>query len=112
MKARFSTEKGIFIVDSRKDPCLYYAPHNPPNTGTAYTSGTNLSLHITKKGTKCFYKYHWSMWQGCECSIELITFDEANDFLCCHFGGEYGLTTEEALAFDEKYGFKIAVETA
>ena len=29
------------VIRPREDVCLHDAPHNPPNTGTAYTNGTD-----------------------------------------------------------------------
>jgi len=52
----------------------------PPNTGTTYTRGTDLKLHVTQKGTRVFYLQRWSMWQGESGSIELISEDQAKKF--------------------------------
>lgn len=68
-------------INPREDQCLYDAPHNPPNTGTRYTAGTDLFVHKARSGTLYFYEYHWSMWQGTEPSFNLITDQEARDFV-------------------------------
>jgi len=68
-------------VSIREDTCLYDAPHNPPNTGTAYTSGTNLYYHKARSGKGYYYTYFWSMWQGTEDHYELITEEEAKTFI-------------------------------
>jgi hypothetical protein len=81
MKHVFKVEGGSVVLDSKQDETIYQAPQNPPNTGTAYTRGTDLKLHISRKGRKFFYLLHWSMWQGEEDSIELISEQEAKDFL-------------------------------
>lgn len=80
MKHVFHTEKGNIVLDTTKDEELYAAPENPPNTGSQYTRGVDLLMHETRKGNKFFYKRYWSMWQGEEGSIELITEQEAIDF--------------------------------
>ncbi|MBN1892329.1 MAG: hypothetical protein JW780_06060 [Clostridiales bacterium] len=71
----------IVKIDPGEDVRLYDAPHNPPNTGTSYTRGTDLYAHKARSGKWYFYKYHWSMWQGEGSSYELISDDEAIDFL-------------------------------
>lgn len=69
------------IVDIFKDECIYDAPHNPPNTGSTYTRGTDLHAHVAKSGTTYYYLYHWSMWQGEDSErFELLTTGEAQDF--------------------------------
>jgi hypothetical protein len=68
-------------VSLEKDATLYVAPHNPPNTGTAYTSGTDLYCHKARSGKVYFYTYFWSMWQGVEDSYQLISEDEAKTFV-------------------------------
>lgn len=69
------------VVEVSTDECLYDAPHNPPNTGLQFTSGTDLYAHKARSGKVYFYTYHWSMWQGSEDSYELFDFDDAKDFL-------------------------------
>lgn len=68
-------------ADITKDERLYDAPHNPPNTGTAYTSGTDLYVHKARSGKTYFYTHFWSMWQGTDSSYELLTEDEAKEFI-------------------------------
>lgn len=69
------------VVDRKADIVLYDSPVNPPNTGTTYTSGTDLMAHKARSGTVYFYLYNWSMWQGSEDSYELVGPDVAREFL-------------------------------
>jgi hypothetical protein len=69
------------VVDLKGDATLYDAPHNPPNTGTRYTSGTDLMVHKARSGNNYFYTYSWSMWQGSEDSYTLLTENEAREFI-------------------------------
>ena len=64
------------VVDISNDECLYESPHNPPNTGTRYTSGTDLYAHKALSGAIYFYSYDWSMWQGTEAEFALMTDEE------------------------------------
>lgn len=68
-------------VDMSTDLELYEAPRNPANTGTRFTSGTDLYAHKTRKGNWFYYQFRWSMWQGTEDRIELIEESEAKDFI-------------------------------
>jgi hypothetical protein len=67
------------VVDTGTDECLYEAPRNPPNTGTAYTSGTDYYAHRARSGKYYFYSYHWSMWQGEQSHYELLTEEEMKE---------------------------------
>lgn len=69
------------LVDTTKDLVLYAAPCNPPNTGTAYTRGTDLYVHRARSGREYYYLYRWSLWQGDYNAAELISADEAKSFL-------------------------------
>ena len=69
------------VVSVKTDEELYHAPRNPPNTGTSYTSGTDLHYHKSRNDNDYFYLYHWSMWQGTEDSYELISKQVAVDFM-------------------------------
>jgi len=78
-------------IDMDKDTRLYSAPVNPPNTGTSYTSGRDLYMHKSRSGKIFFYIYSWSMWQGVDSTFELISEEEAKDFIlekACCFGHE------------------------
>ena len=77
-------------VDTSHDVNLYCAPHNPPNTGTKYTSGTDLYYHRARSGNEYFYTHYWSMWQGSEEVFELITKKEAEKFLIDVWNNQYG----------------------
>jgi hypothetical protein len=68
-------------INPAVDPEIHSAPHNPPNTGTSYTSGTDLLAHKARSGKVYFYTYHWSMWQGSQDSYQLLTEAEAKQFL-------------------------------
>jgi hypothetical protein len=72
------------VVNRQTDECLFKAARNPPNTGTAYTSGVDLYRHVSRKGNVYYYTYHWSMWQGSVDTYELITEEEAKQFLLKH----------------------------
>lgn len=69
------------VVNMDRDICLFDAPENPPNTGTKYTSGTDLYAHKARSGNVYFYTYAWSMWQGVESRIELVDEGKARAFL-------------------------------
>ena len=60
------------VVNLKTDICLYDAPHNPPNTGTRYTSGTDYYAHKARSGNVYYYSYSWSMWQGTNEHYELV----------------------------------------
>lgn len=76
------TPEGKKVVANRAtDVCLYHAPRNPPNTGTAYTSGADLYVHRARSGAGYYYLYDWSMWQGTSDSAELISEAQAREFL-------------------------------
>ncbi len=104
--------KGRVILNTEKDECLYKAPVNPPNTGTKYTRGSDLYVHRSKKGNLYFYFYRWSLWQGEEDSIQLISHKDTEEFLQEHIGGTWGLTLTEAEEIEKKYGFNLTEETA
>ena len=74
-------EGGRAVVDLQEDIVLYSAPRNPPNTGLAYTRGTDLYMHSSRAGRKYFYVHRWSMWQGEQPSFELISEDAAKNFI-------------------------------
>ncbi len=115
MKVRVKVDDGkIAVLDSETDKVIYEAPHNPPNTGTAYTSGTDLYLHVTKRGRKVFYLYHWSMWQGVEDRIEVISESEAKDFIIEKAGltGWAALTEREIEKAKSIWGQDFLEETA
>ncbi|KKN12187.1 hypothetical protein LCGC14_1019100 [marine sediment metagenome] len=88
-------------INTNADTCLFGAPKNPPNTGTKYTSGTDLYAHKARSGKMYFYTYSWSMWQGTQASYKLLSEQEAREFLLCRAGklGHEGLSgREEELA--------------
>jgi len=69
------------VVDISHDECLYESPHNPPNTGTRYTSGLDLYAHKARSGIVYYYSYSWSMWQGQEEEFRLMTEEEMKSVL-------------------------------
>ena len=97
-------------VTIREDLCLYEAPHNPPNTGTTYTSGTDLYYHKARSGKGYYYTYFWSMWQGTEDSYNLVADDEAKSFIleratqAGHVGGGVKESNCESLWGEDFFG--------
>jgi hypothetical protein len=85
-------------INTGEDIKLYDAPSNPPNTGTTYTRGTDLYAHKARSGAWYFYTSYWSMWQGEESSLELISEDEAKTFVL----ERAGLTGHGTLSGGEK----------
>src|SRR3982751_340776 len=92
MKKVFRNENDkLVVLNTKYDEQLYDSPQNPPNTGTRYTAGTDLYVHVTKNDKQeYYYKYHWSMWQGTEAEIEVISKEEATQFLIDCVGDYYG----------------------
>lgn len=99
-------------VDAETDVQIYSAPHNPPDTGTAYTAGTDLYAHRARSGKVYYYAETWSMWQGTETTYRLLTEEEAREFIIERAGGtDYeraGIYVDRA----EKYFPGIFEETA
>jgi len=93
------------VVELDTDFCLYDAPHNPPNTGTRYTSGADLYVHKARSGKNYFYLYHWSMWQGENSWFELITDDDTKFFLLnVNDGNDYnGLDSKQSEKAEELF---------
>lgn len=115
MKRVLLTEnKERVIIDMKNDDCLYSAPVNPPNTGTTYTRGTDLYAHTAQSGKVYYYAYSWSIWQGEESQINLLTKEEAEEFLIDKLSlTGYGLLDEdEAKRISDKYGLELLTETA
>lgn len=81
------TREGKKVVLSGSDECLYRSPRNPPNTGTKYTTGTDLYLHKARSGRVYFYLHIWSMWQGSEDRYEILDSEQAKQFLLKKAGG-------------------------
>lgn len=101
------TPEGKKVKISKKDDvCLFDAPHNPPNTGTAYTAGTDLYAHKARSGNWYYYEYHWSMWQGTEERHELITEEEAKRFILerATMSGHMALGASEKQKAEELWG--------
>lgn len=100
------------VLNTQDDDELYNAPLNPPNTGSTYTSGTDLQVHKTKKHGDQFYLKHWSMWQGVETRLEPITKDEAIEFLRNSVGDYWGFPSDKDLENLKAYGIDLMEETA
>ena len=102
------------VIDRKTDPCLYSAPVNPPNTGTRYTTGTDLFAHKARSGKMYYYFYEWSMWQGEESSYELCSKSEAEEFLISKLSndGWDSISEEKAVEIEKDFGFNLLNETA
>jgi len=101
------------VVNKKTDPCLYESPYNPPNTGTAYTRGIDLYAHKARSGKIYFYFSHWSLWQGEEDSLELISKSEAEEFLLQKAGlTGHGSLDENDYKHLKEYGFNLLDENA
>jgi len=72
------------VINRETDECLFKAARNPPDTGTAYTSGVDLYRHVSRKGNVYYYTFGWSMWQGSVDTYELISEQQAKLFLLNH----------------------------
>jgi hypothetical protein len=83
-------------VDIKEDECLYNAPRNI-NCGEDTTRGIDLYRHVSRKGNAYYYKVEWSMWQGEGCYYELVSEDEAKEFLLdkAELAYPIGLTQDE-----------------
>jgi len=102
-----------WIADTQTDEALYTAPHNPPNTGSAYTRGTDLFVHKTRSHGLRYYTRGWSMWQGEQPDIIVpITREEAEKFLVSHVGDYWNFPSDEENTKLKEYGFDILQETA
>jgi len=86
------------VVDTERDENLYHAPRNPSNTGTRFTSGSDLYYHKARSGNGYFYTYHWSMWRG-ECSyLTLLSNETAKEILLeKNNGNDYNGLEEEVI---------------
>jgi len=101
------------VIDTTTDVKLFNAPRNPPNTGTTYTTGTDLYYHKSRKGNDYFYFYSWSMWQGSEDNISLCSKNEAEEFLLSKAGKTgWDCLDETEIENLKEYGFDLLVEDA
>lgn len=81
-KSVFKTEGGKkVVIDYAKDRKIYRSPRNPANTGTEFTRGEDLIMHIARSGKRYFLLSRWSMWQGDNPQDELISEEQAKEFL-------------------------------
>jgi len=69
------------VVNTEVDECLYEAPHNPSNTDSRFTRGTDYYAHKARSGKVYFYSYHWSMWQREDSGYDLLTDEEIRSIL-------------------------------
>jgi hypothetical protein len=93
------------VINPKTDETLYSAPVNPPNTGTTYTTGTDLLCHVARSGKIYYYTYDWSMWQGTEDKFTLISEEEAKNFLCeaASYSGHMKMTEKEIARAQELF---------
>ena len=112
MKHVFKSEQGTVVLDSSKDTQLYESPHNPPNTGSTYTRGTDLYAHRSRKGNVFFYLIHWSMWQGEETRIQPIDLAEATSFLRAAVGDYWNFGDDDNVKACREFGIELLEETA
>ncbi len=66
------------VLNTDTDICLYYAQRG---FEPEHRNGTDIYLHVTKNGTKIYYKYDWSLYQNIPDDIEVITESEAKEEL-------------------------------
>jgi len=101
------------VIDLNTDTKLYEAPINPPNTGSKYTDGTDLMAHKARSGNVYFYTYYWSMWQGVEEEFELVTENQAEEFLLDKMALPYPAElTGSEIKTAKEYGFELLEENA
>lgn len=101
------------ILDTKMDEKLYDSPHNPPNTDTRYTCGSDLFLHICKSGLRVFYLMNWSMWQGSETTLQVISESEAEEFFLDKLSGnEHIMPYDREIKRMAELGFNFLEETA
>jgi len=113
IKVLMAPDQKRVVINTEKDTLLYGAPKNPPNTGTTYTRGTDLYEHKSRSGNIYYYFRHWSMWQGEETSYELISREEAEEFLTEKAGlGDWAGLTDEDYDRLKQHGFDLLQEDA
>lgn len=102
------------ILNPAHDEKLYAAPINPPNTGTRFTSGIDLYLHIAQSGKEYYYTHAWSMWQGSTDEYELISKEAAIGFFesCMSSGSHWVQPSQGEIDRVNELGFEMDVETA
>lgn len=101
------------VLNIRKDLQLYAAPVNPANTGRDYLEGVDLYLHRSTAGMHYFYEYYWSLWQGSEPRVHLLSQAEAEDFLLERAGYTgYGAISSGERAVILEYFPDLFTETA
>lgn len=101
------------VIDVQKDVRLYNAPVNPNNTGTRYTTGTDLLVHKARSGKEYLYFYYWSMWQGDEDHFEVCSKETAEAFLVRKAGAAgWASLDEHEIEIAKEYGIDVLEETA
>jgi len=114
MKKVFRNEDNkLVVLNTKYDEQLYNAPENPPNTGTRYITGKDLYVHVTKNDKQeYYYLYCWSMWQGVESRIEVISKEDATQFLISRVGDYWGFPDNADVETLKKYNINIIEEEA
>ena len=100
-----------YVLNTKTDECIYN--RNPTNPdGRDVWEGTDLYAHTGKNGNIVFYLEHWTRWQGAYDSVDVVSKQEAENFLIQRtkddtWGYPYNKTDEEQLT---RYGFMILEE--
>ena len=100
-----------YVLNTKTDECIYLKSRVNPDSRDVW-EGTDLYAHKGKNGNIIFYKLHWTRWQGAYDSIDVVTNEEAENFLIeatKHdvWGYPHDKEDEEQLI---KYGFNILEE--
>jgi hypothetical protein len=100
-----------YVLNTKTDEEIYNTNVTNPD-GRDVTRGTDLYAHKGKNGNIIFYLQHWSRWQGEYGSIEVITKEQAENFLIQRtkddtWGYPYNKDDEDQL---KKYGLNIMEE--
>lgn len=69
-----------YVLNTKTDECIYNENRTNPD-GRSNTRGSDLYAHKGKNGKIIFYSLSWSMWQGEYSSIEVLTKEQAENFL-------------------------------
>jgi len=78
MRSVFRFEDGTAILDTETDSCLYASRRG---LDPAHRQGIDVYMHLTKGGKRVFYKYGWSLYENVEDYIQVISEEEAREFL-------------------------------
>lgn len=69
-----------YVLNTKTDETIYQESRTNPD-GRSNTRGSDLYAHKGKNGKIIFYSLRWSMWQGEYSNINVLTKEEAEDFL-------------------------------